>query len=172
MAPRVQKIARQPRNDRICPPITAPSMGTIEVHAIISDMARAAGSRESGVKGESSASRMSSTGVSGGRLASEVGAMGAFIAAGLAANPGRVPCYKRAMTSLPDMTEMQIRRYARHIVLAEIGGTGQARLIAAKVLVVGAGGPGAPLLQYLSAAGIRNLGVIDDDPVDLSHLQR
>src|SRR5258708_16136708 len=92
-------------------------------------------SMESGVKAESRANRISSTGVSRGRLSSEVGAMGAFIAAGLAANPCRVPCYKRAMTSLPDMTEMQIRRYARHIVLAEIGGTGQARLIAAKVLV-------------------------------------
>ena len=72
----------------------------------------------------------------------------------------------------PDMTELQIRRYARHIVLAEIGGIGQARLIAAKVLVVGAGGLGAPLLQYLAAAGIGTLGVIDDDTVDLSNLQR
>jgi molybdopterin-synthase adenylyltransferase len=76
------------------------------------------------------------------------------------------------MTSLPDMTEVQIQRYARHIVLAEIGGTGQARLIAAKVLVIGAGGLGAPLLQYLAAAGIGTLGVIDDDTVDLSNLQR
>jgi molybdopterin/thiamine biosynthesis adenylyltransferase len=76
------------------------------------------------------------------------------------------------MTALPDMTELQIRRYARHIVLAEIGGTGQARLIAAKVLVIGAGGLGAPLLQYLAAAGVGNLGVIDDDQVDLSNLQR
>ena len=76
------------------------------------------------------------------------------------------------MTALPDMTELQIQRYARHIVLAEIGGTGQARLIAAKVLVIGAGGLGAPLLQYLGAAGIGTLGVIDDDTVDLSNLQR
>ena len=76
------------------------------------------------------------------------------------------------MTALPDMTELQIRRYARHIVLAEIGGVGQARLIAAKVLVIGAGGLGAPLLQYLAAAGIGTLGVIDDDTVDLSNLQR
>lgn len=76
------------------------------------------------------------------------------------------------MTSLPDMTEMQIRRYARHIVLAEVGGIGQAKLISAKVLVVGAGGLGAPLLQYLAAAGVGTLGVIDDDAVDLSNLQR
>jgi len=76
------------------------------------------------------------------------------------------------MTSLPDLSEPQIRRYARHIVLAEIGGIGQARLIAARVLVIGAGGLGAPLLQYLAAAGIGTLGVIDHDRVDLSNLQR
>ena len=76
------------------------------------------------------------------------------------------------MTVLPDLTEPQIRRYARHIVLAEIGGVGQARLIAARVLVVGAGGLGAPLLQYLAAAGIGTLGVIEHDTVDLSNLQR
>jgi molybdopterin-synthase adenylyltransferase len=76
------------------------------------------------------------------------------------------------MNALPDMSELQIRRYARHIVLAEVGGIGQARLIAAKVLVIGAGGLGAPLLQYLAAAGIGTLGVIDDDRVDLSNLQR
>src|SRR5260221_2230054 len=72
----------------------------------------------------------------------------------------------------PDMTEMQIRRYARHIVLAEIGGVAQSRLIAARVLVLGAGGLGALLLQYLAAAGIGTLGVIDHDQVDLSNLQR
>ena len=76
------------------------------------------------------------------------------------------------MTSLPDLSETQIRRYARHIVLAEIGGVGQSKLIATKVLVVGAGGLGAPLLQYLAAAGIGTLGVIDHDTVDLSNLQR
>jgi adenylyltransferase/sulfurtransferase len=76
------------------------------------------------------------------------------------------------MTSLPALSETQIRRYARHIVLAEIGGIGQSKLIAAKVLVVGAGGLGAPLLQYLAAAGIGTLGVIDHDTVDLSNLQR
>jgi adenylyltransferase/sulfurtransferase len=76
------------------------------------------------------------------------------------------------MTTLPELTEPQNRRYARHIVLAEIGGIGQARLIAARVLVVGAGGLGAPLLQYLAAAGIGTVGVIDYDRVDLSNLQR
>ena len=76
------------------------------------------------------------------------------------------------MSPLPELTEPQIRRYARHIVLAEIGGIGQSRLIAARVLVVGAGGLGAPLLQYLAAAGIGTLGVIDHDRVDLSNLQR
>lgn len=70
------------------------------------------------------------------------------------------------------MTEMQIRRYARHIVLPEIGGIGQSKLIASRVLVLGAGGLGAPLLQYLAAAGIGTLGVVDDDTVDLSNLQR
>jgi molybdopterin/thiamine biosynthesis adenylyltransferase len=74
--------------------------------------------------------------------------------------------------SRPDMTEMQIRRYARHIVLPEIGGIGQSKLIASRVLVLGAGGLGAPLLQYLAAAGIGTLGVVDDDTVDLSNLQR
>src|SRR6187399_1464207 len=76
------------------------------------------------------------------------------------------------MSMLPDLTEPQIRRYARHIVLAEIGGVGQSRLIAARVLVLGAGGLGAPLLQYLAAAGVGTLGVVDDDMVDLSNLQR
>ena len=87
-------------------------------------------------------------------------------------NSRPTPCYKRTMSSLPDLSEMQIRRYARHIVLAEVGGIGQSRLIAAKVLVIGAGGLGTPLLQYLAAAGIGTLGVIDHDTVDLSNLQR
>ena len=69
-------------------------------------------------------------------------------------------------------TDTQLRRYARHIVLAEVGGTGQARLMASRVLVVGAGGLGAPLLLYLAAAGVGRIGVVDDDVVDLSNLQR
>ncbi|GJD34907.1 HesA/MoeB/ThiF family protein [Methylobacterium aerolatum] len=66
----------------------------------------------------------------------------------------------------------EIERYARHLVLAEIGGPGQARLKAARVLVVGAGGLGAPLIQYLAAAGIGTIGIVDDDVVSLSNLQR
>jgi len=73
---------------------------------------------------------------------------------------------------MSSLREEQIRRYARHIILSEIGGEGQEKLLAARVLIVGAGGLGAPLLQYLAAAGIGTLGVIDDDRVDLSNLQR
>jgi adenylyltransferase/sulfurtransferase len=66
----------------------------------------------------------------------------------------------------------EIERYARHIVLREVGGPGQAKLKAARVLVIGAGGLGAPLIQYLAAAGIGAIGIVDDDTVSLSNLQR
>lgn len=71
-----------------------------------------------------------------------------------------------------NFTEDQIQRYARHIVLPEVGGVGQEKLLEARVLVIGAGGLGAPLLMYLAAAGVGTLGVVDDDDVDLSNLQR
>ena len=71
-----------------------------------------------------------------------------------------------------DFNEDQIQRYARHIVLPEVGGEGQAKLLGSRVLVVGAGGLGAPLLMYLAAAGVGTLGLVDDDAVDLSNLQR
>lgn len=69
-------------------------------------------------------------------------------------------------------SDQEMLRYARHIVLPEVGGTGQARLLASSVLVVGAGGLGSPLLLYLAAAGIGRLGIVDNDSVDLSNLHR
>ena len=69
-------------------------------------------------------------------------------------------------------SDVELERNARHIVLREIGGPGQRRLKEAKVLVVGAGGLGAPALQYLAAAGVGTIGVIDDDVVENSNLQR
>src|SRR5712691_10592461 len=66
----------------------------------------------------------------------------------------------------------ELERYARHIVLREVGGPGQAKLKAARVLVIGAGGIGSPALLYLAAAGIGRLAVVDDDKVALSNLQR
>jgi len=66
----------------------------------------------------------------------------------------------------------ELERYARHIVMREVGGPGQARLKAARVLAIGAGGLGAPVLMYLAAAGVGTLGVVDDDIVTLSNLQR
>jgi adenylyltransferase/sulfurtransferase len=70
------------------------------------------------------------------------------------------------------LSEEQLDRYARHIVLREIGGEGQKRLLGASVTLVGAGGIGSPALQYLAAAGVGRLKVIDDDSVSLDNLQR
>jgi molybdopterin/thiamine biosynthesis adenylyltransferase len=70
------------------------------------------------------------------------------------------------------LTADEIERYARHIVLPEVGGAGQQKLKQARVLVIGAGGLGAPVLEYLAAAGVGTLGIVDDDTVSLSNLQR
>jgi molybdopterin/thiamine biosynthesis adenylyltransferase len=70
------------------------------------------------------------------------------------------------------LSDAELARYARHIVLREIGGAGQRKLLAATVAVIGAGGIGSPAIQYLAAAGIGTLILIDDDRVDLSNLQR
>jgi molybdopterin-synthase adenylyltransferase len=70
------------------------------------------------------------------------------------------------------LTSDEIDRYARHLVLRDIGGPGQMRLKEARVLVIGAGGLGAPLIQYLAAAGTGAIGIADDDAVSLSNLQR
>lgn len=85
---------------------------------------------------------------------------------------------RETLTTRPDdvpstmLSDTETERYARHIVLREIGGQGQARLRKARVLVVGAGGLGSPVLSYLAAAGVGTIGVIDDDVVSLSNLQR
>ncbi len=70
------------------------------------------------------------------------------------------------------LTPDEIQRYKRHLVLKEVGGAGQQRLQGARVLVIGAGGLGSPILMYLAAAGVGTIGVIDDDRVSLSNLQR
>lgn len=71
-----------------------------------------------------------------------------------------------------EFSEKQLERYARHIILPELGGTGQEKLLKSSVLVVGAGGLGSPMLMYLAAAGVGRIGIVDDDAVDLSNLQR
>lgn len=78
----------------------------------------------------------------------------------------------QAQGNAPTFSDAELERYARHIVLREVGGTGQKALKNAKVLVVGAGGLGSPVLQYLAAAGVGTIGVIDDDIVENTNLQR
>ena len=70
------------------------------------------------------------------------------------------------------MTDEQIERYSRHIILKEVGAKGQKKLLNAKVLIIGAGGLGAPAAMYLAAAGVGTIGIVDADEVDLSNLQR
>jgi molybdopterin-synthase adenylyltransferase len=70
------------------------------------------------------------------------------------------------------LSDEELERYSRHIVLRQVGGTGQAKIRAARVLIVGAGGLGSPLALYLAAAGVGALGIVDDDTVSLSNLQR
>ena len=83
---------------------------------------------------------------------------------------------KEAMTKTsrvrPELEDEHIERYARHIVLREVGGAGQAKLLGARVLVIGAGGLGSPLILYLAAAGVGTIGIVDFDRVSLSNLQR
>jgi molybdopterin/thiamine biosynthesis adenylyltransferase len=71
-----------------------------------------------------------------------------------------------------ELSEEQFQRYARHLILDEVGEEGQEKLLSARVLVVGAGGLGSPMLLYLAAAGIGTLGIVDNDRVDLTNLQR
>jgi molybdopterin/thiamine biosynthesis adenylyltransferase len=71
-----------------------------------------------------------------------------------------------------EFTDEQIERYSRHIILPEVGGSGQQKMLKARVLLLGAGGLGSPAAYYLAAAGIGNLGIVDFDQVDLSNLQR
>src|ERR1700727_577307 len=77
-----------------------------------------------------------------------------------------------AAVTLPALTHEEIARYSRHLILPEVGMEGQQRLKAAKVLCVGTGGLGAPLLLYLAAAGVGTLGLVDFDTVDASNLHR
>lgn len=76
------------------------------------------------------------------------------------------------MPSLNSLTPKENKQYSRHLILDEIGEKGQLRLKNAKVLVIGAGGLGCPVLQYLTAAGVGTIGVVDGDKIEISNLQR
>jgi molybdopterin-synthase adenylyltransferase len=71
-----------------------------------------------------------------------------------------------------ELSEEQFRRYARHLILDEVGDEGQEKLLQSRVLVIGAGGLGSPILMYLAAAGVGTIGIVDDDRVEITNLQR
>ena len=101
------------------------------------------------------------------RLAEELGGPAAPLREG-----DQVALIPALMGGAGPMTEEQIRRYSRHIILPEVGGRGQKRLLGSRVLIIGAGGLGSPAALYLAAAGVGTLGIVDFDKVDLSNLQR
>ena len=80
--------------------------------------------------------------------------------------------YSSSVRSLPDLSREELTRYARHVILPDVGVEGQRRLKAARVLCVGAGGLGSPAAMYLAAAGVGTIGIVDFDDVDASNLQR
>jgi sulfur-carrier protein adenylyltransferase/sulfurtransferase len=92
----------------------------------------------------------------------------------VSANPGfvRWKDLKYPVDTPPDLTPAQLDRYSRHILLPEVGEKGQQKLLQAKILLLGAGGLGSPAAQYLAAAGVGTLGLVDADTVDASNLQR
>lgn len=97
---------------------------------------------------------------------------GKMAAAGVAPQGQNLDRFSMLREAMAAFDDEQLERYARHIVLREVGGAGQQKLLAARVLVVGAGGLGSPLILYLAAAGVGTIGIVDFDTVSLSNLQR